>query len=1306
MEAWRTDSRFANVSSSTSMKGVVEKDAFGGIEMSALGWRGAALLLAVVLGAPAPFSPAAAQSPGAEAADGAGYAARLTVLPVEASALIETIFFAPGAAAASAEEREKLQRLAAALSDGTGRAFRVSLRGYADASGRQDSNLALSQARAETALAHLLETLGPAASRWLAATEAQGLGEGTGAGAADRRVEIHVTRVAGGDDIVLLEAAPSGPEQADAPAAKARLALADGEPAARLALADDRLGEAGGSLTLELWLSANWSDSAPPHRPRPVLTLGEVAADRLALLVAPGRDALILRRGAGDGSSGGEELRFAADLSDGRLHHLVLALTPAGVTAAFDGTPLGEPAPIGRARDGLTGLTLGAAAEGPGRFRGRIARLRFWALDPTPDDVAALKALSAAPAPQSPYFEAYLAGVVTQSGAARLDQPERIVRAASPWWTPLGGTKLAIANLAEVSAAGAAPELAAGSSRRKRGVEALDAIVARIEDRQRQGCGQGEACKTDAERLRIARGVVAASDAAADDPIIGDPTASYPLYKLVPVAGGPRDRLIAGSAQGESKRTRVDPDRQRLVGLEIWAERDVSGLRLYGARPEATPEALTLHGRDSFDFEEQDAGARVATVAFAPSEEVIALSGQLRGSRLSQLRIHTTQGLYGPFGSSDRGEDKAFFLRVPLGARLLGVETFGHFAGLRLLVESSAEDDGYALVLEDGRAVRFSRIGRNRFEAAGRRLPIPHGAGDWRGENLDGDDVTDQRALPPIPELRLISPTRLRISSLDRDFVARMPEPARETAGPPQSASAALARPVNIRASYAGYDITAMDPIHLTRTGVEGRIFRPAGERAAAYRAQDRILVPTHMIYTPLFTGSAYTHTTTARSLQEYKESFSQTVGVSLDGGKLPASFSASTTVERVRASFSGAESVRSLGLSRVLFYALSIDKARAELDPAFVADVRALAATGDYEAFIETYGTHYAASVYYGGLGVLELTYAKTAAGSSTRDTTSLSLAANAALSSATQSELGASYDQVLTVETSTLEEQSAKVDRFFWVGGNSGGASEVRWSVGVDGVVPVHVDLRAIDELLTPFFFEDEAITHRVRQELRRAIDRRLELEAALETLLSPQPRFRFRLELSSLYCIEDGGSVFDLAEGLELAIVEFDSAGRPLSSSGSDLTEAFTLALKDPAKARVFCDTRTGLNTGTSRANDLLDLLQTRSFDFLVPEHALTRGGFRMNGGFSEDHANPFRIIKGFRGQVEMRWSDVLCGRTAPASLAQGEGARDLCGFDLETTLPARPYRIEIASLWPSRYNESNLLSFTLAYLGRAP
>ena len=153
------------------------------------------------------------------------------------------------------------------------------------------------------------------------------------------------------------------------PVALAGTALSLGGPSATAAAQEAVVDARGGALdtavgTVELWARAGWSAAAEVGPAPTLASLGDGATARWRLGLAPDRSHAVVALGAA-----GAEL--AADLTDGRWHHLALVEDGARATLFLDGAAAGEvTAPFGEAVS--TSLALGRG------FVGSLDEVRVW----------------------------------------------------------------------------------------------------------------------------------------------------------------------------------------------------------------------------------------------------------------------------------------------------------------------------------------------------------------------------------------------------------------------------------------------------------------------------------------------------------------------------------------------------------------------------------------------------------------------------------------------------------------------------------------------------------------------------------------------------------------------------------------------------------------------------------------------------------------------------------------------------------------------------------------------------------------
>ena len=150
----------------------------------------------------------------------------------------------------------------------------------------------------------------------------------------------------------------------------------------------------------------------------------------------------------------------------------------------------------------------------------------------------------------------------------------------------------------------------------------------------------------------------------------------------------------------------------------------------------------------------------------------------------------------------------------------------------------------------------------------------------------------------------------------------------------------------------------------------------------------------------------------------------------------------------------------------------------------------------------------------------MLELQYDGTELGSGFESSESRSINAQASLKGVSA---GFNFEQTKGVAEDFAKEMGSQFENFFWVGGAHAGTSRESWSVGLDGVVPVFVDLRPIDELLLPPFVSDPAVSYELRPLLKAAVrkylDNAAEVDRKREEEAKKQERHLFSITLNSV-------------------------------------------------------------------------------------------------------------------------------------------------------------------------------------------
>lgn len=217
----------------------------------------------------------------------------------------------------------------------------------------------------------------------------------------------------------------------------------------------------------------------------------------------------------------------------------------------------------------------------------------------------------------------------------------------------------------------------------------------------------------------------------------------------------------------------------------------------------------------------------------------------------------------------------------------------------------------------------------------------------------------------------------------------------------------------------------------------------------------------------------------------------------------------------------------KAFGLARVSNYVLYLDKANMELGPFFRNDIIKLS-QGKIAAqqIIETYGTHYANAIQYGGIG------------RNSREVTTQEFKDWAKQSTSYKQDGGIDAGPAasikakggLTLADGKTSGGTSMFSRETWESvGGSGSMGPNGWTVGSDTVVPVRYDLRPLSELISPVFFGKEWST----AQRNALIAARNQLDAGITRYLQSQPQsddrmlgpIVYQLTFQALKCMSNG-------------------------------------------------------------------------------------------------------------------------------------------------------------------------------------
>jgi MAC/Perforin domain len=217
----------------------------------------------------------------------------------------------------------------------------------------------------------------------------------------------------------------------------------------------------------------------------------------------------------------------------------------------------------------------------------------------------------------------------------------------------------------------------------------------------------------------------------------------------------------------------------------------------------------------------------------------------------------------------------------------------------------------------------------------------------------------------------------------------------------------------------------------------------------------------------------------------------------------------------------------KAFGLARAEVYTLFLDKPNMLLDPGFKFDILQLA-DGTYSAdqFRRKYGTHYAASIQFGGIGKNQRTVKTTEFKNWSRESTSYKQ--EGGIDGGPAASIKAKGG--LTMASGEAKGGSSMFSDESWKSvGGTGSVTSLGWSVDLTNAVPVRYDLRPLSELISPIFLPDEWGSSK-RGALLNA---RNQLDAEITRYLQSQPKpddrligpAVYRVTFHSLQCVNNG-------------------------------------------------------------------------------------------------------------------------------------------------------------------------------------
>ena len=300
-------------------------------------------------------------------------------------------------------------------------------------------------------------------------------------------------------------------------------------------------------------------------------------------------------------------------------------------------------------------------------------------------------------------------------------------------------------------------------------------------------------------------------------------------------------------------------------------------------------------------------------------------------------------------------------------------------------------------------------------------------------------------------------------------------------------------RPNGIEANFNGYMPFKMFTRNLQKTtGALGQLFdMPDAASRNYYATGSRVIVPYGLHYKIESAGSERSDMTKIDTETQRQTSWMLGLGIHV-GIPLIASFDADGSHQESQETVDKTEFSHLEDRATVTHYALVLDPSRMKLSAEFrarIAALRARYATGqpiDWKGFFEYFGTHYPHAVTYGGMVWADTTVRSTFSMTQTSSTDKQSVSTKFPLDEMLEIGLKANHES--SEGAKDAGGLSLSNSNYGTYGGNysRGGG----WSVQRGEELPVLLDLRPMDELLSPAFFDDAMVYMDLRFAMHEAL------------------------------------------------------------------------------------------------------------------------------------------------------------------------------------------------------------------------
>lgn len=295
-------------------------------------------------------------------------------------------------------------------------------------------------------------------------------------------------------------------------------------------------------------------------------------------------------------------------------------------------------------------------------------------------------------------------------------------------------------------------------------------------------------------------------------------------------------------------------------------------------------------------------------------------------------------------------------------------------------------------------------------------------------------------------------------------------------------------RPVLSEFNALGYHIAKMDPRNYQlSSGTTHRLFQWPSDDSTDYQTTSTgKIIPHGYYYRNDREGMEKARSHGVSSKKSHQLAWNVNLGMNV-GAPGAASFGMNESYSQETDDMFSSESGYSVSITSEAKYALVLDRSRVQLDSEFNAAVQRMAKLlladieleiRDIDAFIDKYGTHYPYAVTYGGIAYQEIEYSKSQMEHLVKQSVSMSASGSTTIEGVA---VGGSAGGGVSESIGIGYGQDESKESVRTVGGDisKGGG----WSLPDHDEVPALLDLRPIDELLSPLFFEDKIVWTKLR-------------------------------------------------------------------------------------------------------------------------------------------------------------------------------------------------------------------------------